>query len=243
MSGALCEKLAWDSEFFGVGIGRVIGETLDEAGAAAVDQWCQANRISCLYFMVRADDAMTRRTAEGHGFALVEVRVELERAVKYPPEDAPAGFAVRAPTAADLPALEAIARTSFTDSRFYWDTHFPREQCDELYARWIRESLRGFADAVLVAEYQHVAAAFVTCKLERTVGRISLLGVDARFRGMGLGQSVMRGAMQWFAGQHVQRVVVATQARNIASQRLYQRCGFLTRSVGLYYHKWGIVDL
>src|SRR4051812_14778230 len=106
MSKPLCEKLAWDSEFFGVGIARVTGDTLDEAGAAAVDQWCQANDISCLYFMVRADDPTTRRTAEGHSFALVEVRVELERAVKAPAENASAGFAVRAATAADLPALE-----------------------------------------------------------------------------------------------------------------------------------------
>ena len=31
---------------------------------------------------------------------------------------------------------------------------------------------------------------------------------------------------------------VVTQGRNIAGQRLYQRCGFLTRSVELWYHKW-----
>ena len=49
-------------------------------------------------------------------------------------------------------ALEAIARTAFTDSRFYADPNFSREQCADLYARWIAESARGFADALLVTD-------------------------------------------------------------------------------------------
>jgi hypothetical protein len=31
---------------------------------------------------------------------------------------------------------------------------------------------------------------------------------------------------------------VVTQARNVPAQRLYQKCGFITRSVELWFHRW-----
>ena len=57
-------------------------------------------------------------------------------------------------------------------------------------------------------------------------------------RGQGLGGTLVAGAVSWFAGEGLATVSVVTQARNVTSQRLYQRCGFVTRSVQLYYHKW-----
>jgi hypothetical protein len=39
-------------------------------------------------------------------------------------------------------------------------------------------------------------------------------------------------------GRGASVLTVATQARNIAAQRLYQRAGFLTSSVRVWYHRW-----
>jgi RimJ/RimL family protein N-acetyltransferase len=44
--------------------------------------------------------------------------------------------------------------------------------------------------------------------------------------------------MSWFAGQDIKTVHVVTQGRNTRAQRLYQRCGFVTRSMELWYHRW-----
>jgi dTDP-4-amino-4,6-dideoxy-D-galactose acyltransferase len=243
MSGAAacdpCVRLAWDSEFFALNVARVNGTALDDVRAAAVDAWCAGKNIRCLYFLALAEDAAAARCAPRHGFSLVEVRMEF--AWEGDARALPAG--VREAVAADVPALEAIARSVFTDSRFYVDGHFPRAKCDDLYACWIRESCRpgggGLADAVLVAEKEGTPAAFITCKRESGgVGRIGLVGVDGRWRGRGLGQKIVGAAQVWFRDHGVQSVRVVTQGRNIASQRLYQRCGFLTHAVGLYYHKW-----
>ena len=38
--------------------------------------------------------------------------------------------------------------------------------------------------------------------------------------------------------QGAQAVTVVTQGRNRAAQRLYQQCGFLSRDLQLWYHKW-----
>ncbi len=91
-----------------------------------------------------------------------------------------------------------------------------------------------------MAECEGAPAAFITCKREGdgSIGRIGLVAVDVRRRGQGLGQKLVGTAQTWFKDHGVRIVRVVTQGRNIASQRLYQRCGFLTHSVGLYYHKW-----
>jgi len=237
-----CEVLAWDSGFFGVKIARVLGETLDEGRAGEIDAWCGREGVKCLYFLARSDVPETVRVAGRHGYELMEVRVEyelgdLDRMMKtYPSRE---GFTYRGAVPADMPGLKAIARESFLDSRFYVDARFPREKCDALYERWVEQSTQGFADEVLVAvQAEIIPAGFVTLKKEGAIGRISLIGVDARFRGRGVGANLVQGAVSWAFAKGLERVRVVTQGRNIASQRLYQRCGFLTHAVGLYYHKW-----
>jgi GNAT superfamily N-acetyltransferase len=235
-----CTHLAWDSTFFGVAVARVNGATLDDACAAEIDAWCARQRTACLFFLAGADDVATARCAARHGYDLIEVRMEYE----WPGGEGAGGAMpadVRPALPVDVPALEAIAGASFTDSRYYLDGRFPRAKCDELYACWVRQSCRpgGLADTTLVVERDGVPAAFITCKREAAaIGRIGLVGVDARFRGQGLGRQIVGAAQSWFSAQGLSRARVVTQGRNIVSQRLYQRCGFLTHAVGLYYHKW-----
>jgi ribosomal protein S18 acetylase RimI-like enzyme len=44
--------------------------------------------------------------------------------------------------------------------------------------------------------------------------------------------------VRWFSEEGVEVVSVVTQARNVRAQRLYQRYGFTTRSVKLWFHRW-----
>jgi dTDP-4-amino-4,6-dideoxy-D-galactose acyltransferase len=140
-------------------------------------------------------------------------------------------------------ALRHLAAASHRDTRFHFDAHFPRPLCDALYAHWIQASCEGYADAVLVAGPEGAPVGYVTCHLDRASGgvpegRIGLIGVAESARGQGLGPQLVRQALTWFADHGAASVSVVTQGRNVAAQRLYQRCGFLTRDVHLFYHKW-----
>jgi dTDP-4-amino-4,6-dideoxy-D-galactose acyltransferase len=241
-----CEMLAWDSEFFGVRVARLRGDVLRDERRAVVDEWCVRNGVSCLYFQCRPDDPGSAAAAEGGGFRLVDVRMTFARDASPAAEADPV---VRNATAADVPVLRRIARESHRDTRFYLDHHFPRHLCDLLYERWIQSSCEGHADAVLVAGDEGVPTGYVTCHLDRPgpgapagaaplSGRIGLLGVDAAARGGGLGARLTRAAVNWLVAKGAGGVSVVTQGRNVAAQRLYQRCGFLTRDVHLYFHKW-----
>jgi GNAT superfamily N-acetyltransferase len=197
-----------------------------------------------LYFLADSDDPETVRVAEDYGFRLVDIRVTLEHKIRSGQGEvsscASGSVHLRHSNHADIPILQRIARGSYVDSRFYSDARFPIEKCEALYETWIKKSCEGYADVVLVAELDGQPAGYLSCHLtdDASRGQIGLVGVDPQARKYGLGSSLVRGGLEWFAGRGVEVVSVATQGRNIAGQRLYERCGFLTRGVQLWYHKW-----
>lgn len=235
----LCQFLAWDTDFFGFRVGRVNPHELTPELMPAIDAWAHTEAIQCLYLLANIHDHATTRLAEDHDFHFVDLRLTLEQKLA-PGFQAEASSLIRPFQPEDLPHLEAIARTSYTDSRFYYDPGFPRERCDEFYATWIRNSSNGsgFADVVLVAEVDGLSMGYISGKCHGKIGHIGLVGVAEQARGRSLGQALVNSALNWFADQGMTTVEVVTQGRNIAAQRLYQRCGFLTASLESWYHKW-----
>jgi dTDP-4-amino-4,6-dideoxy-D-galactose acyltransferase len=238
MAGEVCRYLPWDSEFFGVRIGSVLPHRLDAKTVAAIRAFRREERIDCLYLLADLSDAETIRRAEDEGFRIVDLRVTLERRGALLKTAEPAnGVRIRPAEERDLPLLQALARENHVDSRFYYDGHFPRERCDALYATWIENAVRGEADRVLVPEVDGRAVGYITCHREGPP-RIGLLGVGPAAQGKGLGGRLIREALAWFAGEGIERVSVVTQGRNVRAQRAYQREGFTTAAVEVWYHGW-----
>jgi dTDP-4-amino-4,6-dideoxy-D-galactose acyltransferase len=240
MSGSdVCELLAWDSEFFGLRIGRVRAGVMTRELSAAIEAEAARARLDCLYFLADADQPGSVGLAEGAGFRLVDVRVELDLHFAPAADPTPGMPPLRLATPADAAILRAIARVSHRDSRFYQDGNFARERCDALYETWIDRSMQGWADAVLVAEQDGVAVGYITCSRRADgVGQIGLLGVEGRAHGAGHGTRLVRAALDWFQAAGCPRVIVVTQGRNVAAQRLYQRGGFKTSRMQLWWHRW-----
>lgn len=241
---AACELLAWDSEFWGFRVARVTGDTLTDERAEQVEGWCRANDVACAYFLARSDDARTTTVAENRDYRFVDVRVNLRHhlsglSLGLGSKDEES-LSIRHSRPDDVPRLERIAKTTHRDTRFYYDLNFPRDLCDALYETWIRRSCEGYADAVLVAEAGGEVGGYISCHLdaEARSGKIGLVGVGEGARGAGFGRALVERSLAWFHDQGAAEVTVVTQARNGAAQRLYQRCGFLTRDVNLWYHKW-----
>ena len=234
----VCTYLEWDSQFFQRRIARLNRHRLDHATMAECAHWCRHHRIDCLYFLADSNNLETPRLAEANDFHLTDIRMTLGRVVV--PEDFAAnsfdGF--RHAREDDLRALRTIARTSHRDTRFYFDGHFEQEKCDLLYATWIENSFRGFAQAVLVAEADGEPAAYLTCHLNDQGSQIGLVGVGEGHRGKGLATKLVRAFLSWSREQGARRALVVTQGRNLPAQRLYQRNGFITSSMDLWYHRW-----
>jgi dTDP-4-amino-4,6-dideoxy-D-galactose acyltransferase len=237
--GALAlTELTWDSEFFGLKVARIDGSTTNPDALMSVVELARHARFDCLYYLLDSQPQAESLTAQRAGFGLIDLRITLEVCLNEPLPDL--SGRVRNATAGDVAELAAIARSAHRDSRFYCDGRFPHDKCDELYATWLARSVSGdLADAVLTLDDSGAAAGYVTCtRRPDGSGNIGLFGVAERARGRGHGQRLLTGALGWFVERGVHRVSVVTQGRNAAAQRSYQRHGFLTRRVQLWYHQW-----
>jgi ribosomal protein S18 acetylase RimI-like enzyme len=233
-----CRYLSWDSEHFGVRIGRVNAARLTADLTADIDQWAISHSIDCLYFLAEPDPP-TMRLAAGMGFRFVDARITFEAQQPRPasPEET---RSIRLAALDDIQDLRRIAGESHRDSRFYVDGNFPPAACDEMYRIWIERSCREprLAGAVFVAEREHCPVGYISCRVASEVGDIGLVAVDGKCRDLGLGARLVCQALSWFAAQGARRVMVVTQGFNVPAQRLYQKSGFLISSAQLWYHRW-----
>lgn len=236
----ICRFLEWDTNFFGCKVGRVVPTQLTPELMPAILNWCQARQIDCLYLLADSNHDATLRLATEHGFRLADIRVTFERRQLGAPEDSSHREPrLRSFRDQDLPALRALAGRLHQDTRFFVDENFPRPQCRQLYELWIERSCRDPQGQVLVMEGAGGLAGYIACSInENRKGRIELIGVEAGAQGQGAGRALVMESLKWFAAKQVESVTVVTQGRNIPAQRLYQKCGFLTQQLQLWFHRW-----
>lgn len=230
----VAEFLEWDSAFWGKRIGRARVANLKRTDD--LDQWAAQNDVDCVFFLAGGDDPASAHAAEAGGFRLMDVRVELARDAA----PAPLAAGIREVRPGESDRLRAIASSSHGVTRFYADPNFPDDRCDEFYGTWIRNSLDGWAAGVLVAENDGDGGpvGYVSCHIDDGTGSIGLIAVDANARGGGVGVALSESAVAWCAERGVDRMTVATQARNIPALRTFERSGFLVTNVGIWFHKW-----
>jgi GNAT superfamily N-acetyltransferase len=236
-SGAPCRFLEWDSAHFGKRIAQIEGKGLTAERAREIASWCESNAIDCAYLLLDSGDLPAISVAEDTGFRFVDLRLTLEQELKALP--APPREGIRPFGAGDVPRLCEIARQSHHATRFYRDAGFDRGRSDDLYETWIRKSCGGEADAVFVAAPDGTAAGYLTCHLAADgSGKIGLVAVATQAQGGGWGRALVQEGLRWFGQNSVGRVSVVTQGANVAAVRLYESCGFLTKTLETWFHRW-----
>ena len=237
----LCERLPWDSTFFGFPVARVGAGTMDGPQCHEAIEWCLAEGVRLLYFLAD-NDAVIWALAADSGFRPVDIRVEMEYEPSRPtiPSMArTAGIVLREATEEDLHDLLPVAATAHTDSRFFADPAVPPEKARELFALWLKRSVRHeIADVVFVAAVEGRPVSYISGSLTNGLGSIGLVGVHEEARKRGIGLAMVRHLLEWFRQRGAAKITVVTQGRNSGSQRVYQRCGFVTQSVRVWFHRW-----
>jgi dTDP-4-amino-4,6-dideoxy-D-galactose acyltransferase len=236
MTGAAVELLAWDTEWWGVTTGRTTARRLDRALLAEIDSACAALDVELLYHRSAADDQESTRLAQESGFRVVDVRLAMAAPVPLPAPSVP--DRVRLVRPEDGARLGDIAAVSHRNTRFFADGYLPEERCQALYRAWIEGDLRGRADAVYVVDDGDGPVGYLS--VVSGAGRIAigLVAVATSARRGGAGTDLVTAAMAWSADHGYDVLDVVTQGGSTPAQRLYQRFGFTTTDVDLWFHRW-----
>lgn len=237
IDGFTCEVLPWDSAWWGVRTGCITAEGSANANFDLALMWCRDHDIELAYLLVPTSNLAVAHAAEDSGFHFVDVRVtmSIDPSIRLP-AIRHARNTTRRAELRDLPALRRIAAASHTGSRFFADPTLPTTRCIALYEHWIESSCSDETKIVRVAEVGHELAGYITCEIDRRAGRIGLVAVAPTYRGIGIGSGLVNAALQTFRDAETTPVYVITQGRNVAAQRLYQRCGFTAESTHLWFH-------
>lgn len=238
-SDAAFQLLEWDSAFWGFPVARVSGIGLDGAELGSAVEWCDEHSVRCAYLLLDATDATGLAAAQRRGFRFVDTRIELRRDESPNGRQQSAGAVLRPAAAADLPALERLARRSFGSTRFFVDGRFDEERCRELYAAWIRRRADDREGLVMVAEQGGAPLGFMAGFVDRDgEGCHELMAVEPEHRRKGLGRALPSALSADFAARGVTRERMVTQAANVASLRVFGSLGFRVAKVQHWLHRW-----
>jgi len=137
--------------------------------------------------------------------------------------------------------LVDITRSAYIYSHYYTDTLIHFEKAEKIYIEWIKNSLRGYANKILVAKQNKHIVGYITCKVipigKSRYGLIDLIAVRKSYQQKDIGLHLILSALKWFSN-HVRTVYVTTQAQNIAAIRLYEKTGFRIVSSEATLHHW-----
>ncbi len=222
----------------------LVGQVVAEAGRAG---------IKGLVARVPVRDLLAAQALESAGFLLMDVSVEWLAELGGLPErrDRPSmGMAVRTWRPQDQPALgdlagQALCELEAYPDRFAMDPRL-RPACQELYRRWLDNSLAGEqADQVLVLDQEGEAVGFITLRLPpggegpaADCGTVVLNAVAPEHRGKGLYHLLLQRGLRWLAGHGAARARVRTKLAQPAVIRAWAGLGARQVYSDLTFHHW-----
>lgn len=229
------ELLPWDSEFFGISIGRVRLDGSTPEAIAALEDEARGAGIQCLYGELDPEAAQDTFMVQRLGYRFVEAATLFSLRTSEPRIPEPDGIEVRAGSADDLAPLSETVAQLAAWSRFAVDPRFGIEAAERLQARWIERAATSPDDerALLVAEDAEGIVAFIT-RASHPEPVVDTVGTSNR--GSGAARYLIQEARDWAGDRSLYGGPIA--ARNVNALRYVSHCGYRVARVRYLYHRW-----
>ena len=229
----LVEPLAWDTDFFGIPIGRTNFDGATEATLRAIEVEARDLEISCLYGTLDHVDGDTAYLVQTFGHRLVEIAIAFGRpAVPFSPK--PTASTVRRGTPADLPRLEESIATLAPWSRFATDPRFGLEAAERMFRAWVERAAHDGEERLLLISEDDTGVTGLATHLRTPIPTMDLIGVITK--GSGAARALMSGFIEWADGAPVEAGPCA--ARNITILKFFEHCGFGVLRTRYLFHRW-----
>lgn len=225
--------------------GRAIAKAKLESGDDVAGMLSAARNAEAEMVIVRlpTSELALAQELERVGGILTDTLIYYQKKIEHYPGDLPAGYRACLVEESDIEAVGLVAAESFKGyfGHYHADGRLAREDCDEVYASWARNSCRkgGLADDVIVIKCASEIAAFATLKkIDDTTFDGLLFGVAPGHQGKGLHQNLMRLSLNWGVDHGFQRMITSTQLTNVTAQRNWCRVGMEPLESFYTFHIW-----
>lgn len=228
-------------ERFGVRTARV--EDIGATSLEAVFQFCADQSIALLIARCSASNMACVHQLQAEGFLLMDTACDYARELdEVEKPSLPEGVTLREATPADEFAVTALYQRSFANyvaGHYHADPRLDPQQATEAYLDWVKNSLRRPDEYVLVLESKdgHLIGAS-SCRYQGEEATLLLGATDPTFQNQGLHRLLFQASLYHLTSKGVRRAKTATQASNVAAQRVFYACGLKPISARYTFHKW-----
>lgn len=236
--------LNWDSDFFGLEVYEVTGESLSQSTTSdLVSKGCDV-----AYILASPNDLLANESAKQIGAIKYDQRTTLcgevlQRNRTIVPlldkdEFSISVFEGSEPT----PELYDLNLVSGTLSRFNKDPRFSGWAYKKLYDKWIHKCVtEKESHYVLTCTSQSgdlVGFFAIQTDIPSSTGVVVLFAVDTKYRGRGIALNLAEAAFQIFEAKQLQYFRVVTQGDNQGSKGIWEKFGYRVCDMINVYHLW-----
>ena len=225
-------KLDWDSEFFGLQIGRVDLQTQNDALALAQmhDELKRQYKLLHVFSKEGLD-------FDARGTELVDEKVLYSKICENK-EIYPDVMTYEQPVPNE--SLYKLALVSGEFSRFRLDKKMPEGSFELLYRKWIENACprEGSNKQIFAYVPDGIARGMITVDYQGDHAQIGLVAVELECQHKGIGTMIMSTLESALYREGVITIDVATQKANKDACRWYEKNGYKVKSVTPIYHWW-----
>lgn len=205
----------------------------------------------CLVARTPGRDFLAAQALEAIGFHLMDVSVEWLASLAELPKRGrlPGGMSIRTWRPGDEASLESLTAQAMCDldsyaDRFAMDPRL-RINCEEMYRRWVANSLSGEqADQVLALTQDDEPAGLITLKLPPETGPgagcgwVAINAIAPEHRGKGLYRELLLRGLEWLLKHGAERARVRTKLSQQAVIRTWAALGGRQVYSDCTFHLW-----
>ena len=233
--------MEWDSKFWKKKICVIGPKKLTQNIIFRCNKFIKKNKIDMIQFLSECHDLETVNIAEKNNFSFKDIRITLEKKINKQNKKflISKNISFRKATMKDFKIIKPIAKNSYLDSRYYFDTKFSAKKVKEFYAGWLEKAILGTFDTFcLLICYRNKPIGFCTIKIKLKEAFIGLFSISEKFQKKGLSQLLLSHVDSELSKLKIFRINVITQGRNYSALKAYQASGFKIARTELWYHKW-----
>lgn len=220
------EQLNWDSEFFGIKIGRVIIADKINFDPIKFTEQVIEERFELVYVFslnkilpdskikmanIELMDIMLTMSKKfnSHGDFRYELRTELLEE--------------------ELNDCYNIAEEISVVSRFYREEKIGPIKTKKFYRKWIDNALnQSFSDGLFLSKVNQNISGVHMVKTDEVngIGHCSIIGVRADYKGQGIGKNLWEQAYNYWTDKNIHKCIVPFSIQNIDSFNFHLKIGF-----------------